>query len=247
MQASTNDKPQEHNLAAIHQLLLAAFTAEDLLRFCLDRPTFRPVVASFGPKYSLQDMVDEVITYCDKRDLFGELLAQVRQVNPRQYARFEPALWSEESPPGLEAIPGAAATVNIQIGEVKMSDTFVMSGDFRGAILNIKSTLINVSQTVGALPHADESLKEELQRLIDQLNDQLQQVPPAQVEEAQAVAESAKELVETATQDKPNKVRVQITADGLKKAAQSLASVMPTVLVIADQIVHLIGRLTGTG
>jgi hypothetical protein len=33
-----------------------------------------------------------------------------------------------------------------------MSDTFNLSGDFRGAILNINSTLRNVTQTVNTLP-----------------------------------------------------------------------------------------------
>ena len=50
-----------------------------------------------------------------------------------------------------------------------MSDTFNMSGDFRGAIVNIKSTLRNVTQTVNTLPSSDGSAKAELTRLIEQL------------------------------------------------------------------------------
>ena len=85
-----NDRTQNYNTAAIRQLLLAAFTPEELRRFCYDRPTFRPVVSSFGPGQGLDDMVDELITYCDTRLLLGELLRQVRQVNPGQHARFGP-------------------------------------------------------------------------------------------------------------------------------------------------------------
>lgn len=43
------DDLQPHNLATIRSLLLAAFTAEDLRRFCQAHPSFRPIVDRFGP------------------------------------------------------------------------------------------------------------------------------------------------------------------------------------------------------
>jgi hypothetical protein len=73
----------------IRKLLLAAFTPEDLRRFCYDRSSFRAVVDRFGAGYGHDDMVDEVITYCDTRLLFDELLAAVQKENPRQYALFK--------------------------------------------------------------------------------------------------------------------------------------------------------------
>ena len=126
-------------------------------------------------------------------------------------------------------------------------DTFYVAGNFQGAILNVKSILQDVNQTIGRTPHADKSLRDELQSLIDQLNEALQQVPAPQIDEAEAVAETAKELVETATAEKPNRVRIKITSDGLKKAAETLASVMPQVLVIATQIVDTIAKVTRAG
>ena len=108
---------QDHNIAAIRQLLLAAFTPEELRRFCYDRPEFRPVVRRFGPGHGLDDMVDELITYCDTHLLFGELLSQVRQANPGQYARFAPYRSREPNTttaptlavpaPEQEPVPGA--------------------------------------------------------------------------------------------------------------------------------------------
>jgi formylglycine-generating enzyme required for sulfatase activity len=91
--SSNRSKPmsnsvQEYNIAAIRQLLLAAFTAEELRRFCYDRPDFRPVVRRFGPGHGLDDMADELITYCENYLLIPELLAALKQHNPRQYARF---------------------------------------------------------------------------------------------------------------------------------------------------------------
>ena len=123
-------------------------------------------------------------------------------------------------------------------------DTFTMSGDFRGANVNIKSTLTNVTQTIGALPAADPSAKAELESLMQQLNDALQQVPADKAEEAEAVAQSAELLVNTATAEKPNKTMIQITGEGLKQAAKSVADVMPTILAIATQIVTTISQLS---
>ncbi len=131
------------------------------------------------------------------------------------------------------------------MNDTSTGDTFTMSGDFRGAIVNIKSTLTNVSQTVGALPGADESTKDELKQLIQQLSQALEQAPPDKVEEAEAVAKSAELLVQTANEEKPNKTMVQITGEGLKQAAKNIAEVMPTVLTIATQIVTTVAKLAG--
>lgn len=124
-----------------------------------------------------------------------------------------------------------------------MSDTFNMSGDFRGAILNIKSTLRSVTQTVNTLPGAGESAKAELARLIEQLNEALQKVPSEKAEDAEAVADSAKALIDAANKPKPNKTTLQITADGLKKAADNIAAVAPAVVGIATQIVAAVFKL----
>jgi hypothetical protein len=142
---------------------------------------------------------------------------------------------------GLAIGSGAASTVH----NSTTGDTFNLSGDFRGANVNIKSRLENVQQTIGALPHADETAKAELQQLISQLNDALQAAPADKTEEAEAVAQMAETLVETAASEKPNKLMVQITGEGLKKAAENMAAVMPTVLGIAMQIVTAVARLAG--
>lgn len=131
-------------------------------------------------------------------------------------------------------------------GDKRMTgDTFNMSGDFRGANVNIKSRLTNVQQTIGKLPNADDAAKAELQQLVAQLNDALQQAPEDKAEEAEAVAQMAETLVETANSEKPNKMMLQITGEGLKKAAENIAAVMPTVLGIATQIVTAIMGLAG--
>ena len=126
-----------------------------------------------------------------------------------------------------------------------MADRFNMSGDFRGAIINIKSTLTNVQQSVGEIHSTDETARKELETLIGQLSESLQKVPPENQEQAQAVAETAKVLVDTAKAETPNKTMLQISSEGLKQAAQNLAGVMPAVVSIASQIVMTVAKLTG--
>jgi tetratricopeptide (TPR) repeat protein len=72
--------------AAIRDRLRDTFSPETLRHFCRDRAEFRPILDYFGPKYNLHDMIDEVITYCDKRHLWEEFLAELDQYDPSQYA-----------------------------------------------------------------------------------------------------------------------------------------------------------------
>lgn len=77
------DDLQAYNIAEIRQLLLVAFTPEELRRFCQDRPLFQPIIIRFSPDHGLDDMVDKVIDYCQTQLLLDELLAAVKQANPR--------------------------------------------------------------------------------------------------------------------------------------------------------------------
>ena len=128
-----------------------------------------------------------------------------------------------------------------------MSDTFRMSGDFRGAILNIKSTLKNVQQVVGEIHTGDEDAKKELVSLFEKLSNELEKTPVEKKDEAQAVAETAKILVDQAKAPQPNRTLLQITGEGLKAAAKNLAEVIPSILPIATQIVMSIGKMTAGG
>ncbi|HSB02250.1 MAG TPA: hypothetical protein VLE49_16490 [Anaerolineales bacterium] len=126
-----------------------------------------------------------------------------------------------------------------------MPDRYTMSGDFRGAIINIKSTLTNVQQSVGEIRTDDQNARRELEKLVGQLSEALQKVPEGRQEQAQAVAETAKVLVDTAKAEKPNKTMVKITGEGLKQAAQNLAEVMPVVVTIAGQIALTVAKIIG--
>lgn len=84
-----------YDVGTVRRLLLAAFDAEELRRHLRDRPTFRPILTRLSAQHGLDDIVDQVIDYCDRHDLFDELLDGVREENPAQYARFEGRLHGE--------------------------------------------------------------------------------------------------------------------------------------------------------
>ena len=118
-------------------------------------------------------------------------------------------------------------------------------GNVSGSIVNIDSMLEQVTQTIGSASHFDDSVKKQVKELIEQLKAELQKAPTEKKEEAEAVAESAKALVEAGAKSQPNKATVQITAEGLKKAAENIAGVMPNVLTIAGGIVKTIFQVMG--
>jgi hypothetical protein len=237
----------EYNLTNIRELLTKGFSDTELRNFCFDQPEFREVYEQLAYGTGKEQIISLLLEHADQNLLFEQLLAWARQRNPGRYQRHAPYTLRPGRPATQPEAPGPPTPgpiIYVQ-GDINMGDQFNLSGDFRGAILNIKSTLSNVSQSVNAIPHGDENLKTELQRLIQELSAALQQAPPEQAEAAEAVAVSAEQLVKAATDEKPNKTLLQISGEGLKQAAQNLAAVLPLVLPIATQIVETVRKFGG--
>jgi len=97
------------NTGAIRKLLLDAFTVEDLRRFWQDSSAFRDLLDSVEEQKGLKGHVDKLITYCSKRLLFRELLAEVEERNPRQYARHQDKLRDETNGRGARFVPSSVA------------------------------------------------------------------------------------------------------------------------------------------
>jgi hypothetical protein len=114
-------------------------------------------------------------------------------------------------------------------------------------MLNIENTMTNVTQNVGNIPNMDQSSRDELKQLMQQLNTALKNTPAEKADDAEAVANAAKELIDDISKDKPNKTTVQIKLSGLKAAAENIAKVLPSVLPIATQIVTFISKSFGFG
>ena len=126
-------------------------------------------------------------------------------------------------------------------------DHINVSGSVFGSVggQNITNTFDNISQTITSMPNASQADKENLAKLVQQLNTALQQAPKERQEDAEAVADTAKDLVDKAAKGKPNKASISITAEGLKAAAANLKDVIPDVLSIASLIVTSVMKLVG--
>jgi hypothetical protein len=130
-------------------------------------------------------------------------------------------------------------------GAHKGGNSFVLSGDFRGSALNIQSSLQNVTQSINAAPTGEAADKAALLQLVAGLQAELEQVPPAQRQEAQAVAGRLKGLV--GELDRGDREMLSILGDSLTRAADSLGPVRPNVPDVARQIAAATRRFARPG
>jgi hypothetical protein len=86
------DETSGYNIATVRRLLLDAFTDRELRRFCQERPPFDPLLDHFGSGYSLAEMVDVLIEYCQKRALLPDLLSEIEEYSPKQYQKYQDRL-----------------------------------------------------------------------------------------------------------------------------------------------------------
>jgi AAA-like domain len=98
-------QPGQYDVATIRHLIRDAFTDKTLRRHCQDHRALTGVVTRFPSGASLEDMIDVLVEHCEKQVLFGELLAGIREANPRQYGRYEPRLAAPGMPAGVPALP----------------------------------------------------------------------------------------------------------------------------------------------
>lgn len=136
---------------------------------------------------------------------------------------------------GIAIGSGASSTVS-------SGDTFTMSGNFQGANVNIKSTLKNVTQSIGALPQADAATKTDLLSLVAQLDTLLQRVPAEKAQQANEVSEGTEMLLKTAADKNPSKTMVKMLGEGLKQAAQQLVQHLPEIVGVVAKIVTAVSQ-----
>lgn len=92
----------------MRDLLLAAFTADDLRRVILytSRPALKPLIHQFSSGDGLAAMVEKTTTFCHKQDCVGDLLTEVKTANLRQFNRFESRLLAGSAPADSSSAPG---------------------------------------------------------------------------------------------------------------------------------------------
>jgi hypothetical protein len=96
---------------------------------------------------------------------------------------------------------------------------------------------------VGTIPAASGDIQETLKSQIEQLIEALKAVPAGETNKVQEVKIAAEDAVSEAEKEQPDKNRLKIRGESLKKAAENLASITPTVLSIASQVVATLMKI----
>ena len=113
---------------------------------------------------------------------------------------------------------------------------------------NIKADVIAVGRNARAVQYQNVGEGKDtatLDALVAQLNKALAQVPKAHEVDAEAVAELTQEVLDKIKEEKPNRRTIEIKTESLRKAAETLADIAPTVLTIATQIVSHVIKTVG--
>jgi hypothetical protein len=131
---------------------------------------------------------------------------------------------------------------NTFLGEIKMGHNINVNGP---AVIAIDSTLNNVSQTIGSAQGLDTEQKSELEAMIQSLRTQLDTIKATHSDEANEIANAAEKAIAHAS--KPPKERkksmLELSAKGLKDAAETVKDIAPNILATAGLIAKFLASL----
>jgi hypothetical protein len=130
-----------------------------------------------------------------------------------------------------------------QVGgdEIKGSK-YVMSGDFRGAVLNIESRLDHVTQTIAASA-APPDRKEQLAQAISELKQALNRISPEQAPDAEALSRRVAALADEAVAPNPDREAVAELGEIVRRAAGKLAGSIPGVIALVTRIIEIVNGI----
>jgi hypothetical protein len=115
-----------------------------------------------------------------------------------------------------------------------------IGGNVSGGMVNIGGTqTVHGNINIKHIPSAADNTQQELQALVKQLNEALAALPPEQRQQAQAVEQLTQSALDEAAKPQPNKTILQVTGEGLKKAAENLLTVAPIVGQIAFKLLGI--------
>lgn len=170
----------------------------------------------------LQEAPGKIVFEQEQKTEFKELLSMIEQL--------------------LKTRPDIEHSNLISIQEIKLGNHFEI-GNIIDSNVNIASTLERANQTVESRKSIDESNKNQLINLVEQLKLELQRLSVSRKEDAEAIAEYARALIEAGSKEHTNKAMVQITADGLRKAAENIASISSPIFTIVTTIIKIINQV----
>jgi hypothetical protein len=152
---------------------------------------------------------------------------------------------------GGGAFVGGSVTAggNVNLGSTTIGgdqihgSKYEMSGDFRGAVLNIESHLSNVTQSILAAPVGDAAERADLNGLIAGLGAEIERLPASRAAEAEGLA-ARLARVTNALADGDAEL-ADIGGAALERAADALGDARPAIPAVARQITAAIRGMLG--
>lgn len=116
----------------------------------------------------------------------------------------------------------------------------IISGDLRGAIVNLNSSLTSVTQIVNESPIINERDKEQLTELVTALKNEVKLLSPDHYEQAETIVEYTERAASQLKKQSPNRRILQLDLEGLEKAASTVEKIAPAIFRTAIAIVTLL-------
>lgn len=128
---------------------------------------------------------------------------------------------------------------SIEIGDIHVGHNIDVGGS---AIINIDSVLTDVVQTIGGASGLAPAEKDELDSLVRSLTSDLDRIKVAHPDEVKAIADALKGAIANATKAPPERKQsfLELSAKGLKDAAELVKDVAPSVLTTASLIAKFV-------
>jgi tetratricopeptide (TPR) repeat protein len=123
------------------------------------------------------------------------------------------------------------------VNTLKIGNEFNVGGD---AIINIDSIVKNATQTIDKSSSLPDAKKQELSALVAELKSAMDGLGADYEEERKEIAAALEKAISKATQPQPKKSLLEVSAKGLKAAAETVAAVAPAVLQTAARIAAFI-------
>ncbi|GAB4195898.1 MAG: hypothetical protein OHK0022_12910 [Roseiflexaceae bacterium] len=142
---------------------------------------------------------------------------------------------------------GILSLRNLNFNSSQNSASHVSISGVSNSIITIASSLTNsTSQIIDLASKIDDESKNELKDLMKQLSKALEEADPEKInpDDIESISDSAKDLVEALSKEKPNKARVEITKEGLEKAASNIGSTLPQIILIVAKITEFVQKLS---
>lgn len=124
-----------------------------------------------------------------------------------------------------------------------MRDQFNLSGDFRGAIVNINSTLDRASQTLSDRRQELAGDGAVLRELLERLKAQLASEADEHAEDAEALALTTTQMVEAAAAERPNRSLIAGSVQAVLTGGRALLAASPTIATTIGQIVDTVQKI----